>query len=92
MAFTDVLESTGWNNAIMKQIRKTLAATTLIMGSAAVAMILFGNERDGGSLVGGATLVVRNIMSRIGGMDPIIAGVGVTLVLMVGIAFWVRGK
>ena len=92
MAQTEVFELTAWNNPMFKQIRKTLAITTLIMGSAAIAMLLFGNERDGGSLAGSAARALRNISGLFGGIDPLIIGGAVGIALLVGIAFWVRGR
>jgi len=92
MAMTDTVANATWNNPMIKQIRKTLAVATLIMGSAAVAMILFGDSTGGGSLVSSANRAIRNVFSWIGGVDPIIIGVAVFGALMVGIAFWVRGR
>ena len=92
MAFTDVLESTAWNNPMIKHIRKVLAAVTIIMGSAAVAMMLFGSNHDGGSLFGNATRAIRNITHMISGVDPVIAGIVVGVLLLTGLAFWVRGR
>jgi len=92
MAQTAAIEFTAWNNPMFKQICKTFAIATLIMGSAVVAMLLFGNERDGGSLAGSAARAMRNISSLFGDVDPIIVGVGVGIALLVGLAFWVRGR
>ena len=92
MAQSAGIELTAWNNPMFKQIRKTFAIATLIMGSAVVAMLLFGNERDGGSLAGSAARALRNISGMFGGIAPIILGVGGGIALLVGIAFWVRGR
>jgi hypothetical protein len=92
MAHTAGIDTTAWNNPMFKQIRKTFAIATLIVGSAAVAMLLFGNERDGVSLAGSAARALRNISGLFGGIDPIIVGVGVGIAMLVGIAFWVRGR
>jgi len=53
MAFTGVLESTAWNNPMIQKLRKALAAATIIMGSSAVAMMLFGSNHDGGERLHG---------------------------------------
>ncbi len=92
MAQVAGIEPIAWNNPTFKQIRKTLAMTTLIMGSAVVAMLLFGNERNGGNLAGSAARAMRNIGGMLSGIDTIIVGVAGGIALLVGIAFWARGR
>lgn len=77
---------------MMKQIRKTLAATTVVMGSAVIAMLLFGTEHQGGSLLGTATRTLHRIAHTIGDTNAVIAGVLVVLAILIGFVFWIRGK
>ena len=84
--------SLGWNDPMMKQIRKTMAATTVIMGSSAIAIMLFGSERDGGSVLGTATRALQKMAYTIGDTNAVIAGVLVVLAILVGLCFWIRGK
>lgn len=84
--------TTGWNDPMMKQIRKTLAAATVIMGSSVIAMLLFGTERDGGSALGTATRTLQKIAYMIGDTNAVIAGVVVLLAIFVGLVFWIRGR
>lgn len=84
--------TTGWNDPMMKQIRKTLAAATVIIGSSVIAMMLFGSERDGGSALGTATRTLKKLAYTIGDTNAVIAGVVVLLAIFVGLAFWIRGR
>lgn len=84
--------TTGWNDPMMKQIRKTLAAATVIMGSSVIAMLLFGTERDGGSALGTATRSLQKVAYMIGGTNAVIAGVAVLLVIFVGGLYWMRNR
>jgi hypothetical protein len=77
---------------MMKQIRKTLAAATVIMGSSVIAMLLFGTERDGGSALGTATPSLQKVAYMIGGTNAVIAGVAVLLVIFVGGLYWMRNR
>ncbi len=89
---TQVTGSSFWNDPAMKQIRQTLAATTVIMGSSVIAMMLFGSERDGGSVLGFVTRTISKIAYMIGDTNAVIAGVLVVLAILVGLCFWIRGK
>lgn len=80
------------NDAMMKQIRKTLAATTVIAGSAVIAMLLFGTEHQGGSVLGTATRTLQKLANTIGDTNAVIAGVLVILAILIGFVFWIRGK
>ena len=82
--------TTGWNDPMMKQIRKTLAAATVIMGSSVIAMLLFGTERDGGSALGTATRTLKKLAYMIGDTNAVIAGVVVLLAIFIGLVFWIR--
>jgi hypothetical protein len=86
------VEPSARNNPMIKQIRKTLAAVTIIMGSSAIALMLFGSERDGGSITGTATRAAGKVLRAIGNFDPIVIGVAVGVLALVGLAFWVRGR
>jgi hypothetical protein len=84
--------ATGWNDPMMKQIRKTLAAATVIIGSSVIAMLLFGTERDGGSALGTATRSLKKLAYLIGDTNAVIAGVIVLLAVFIGLVFWIRGR
>ena len=84
--------TTGWNDPMMKQIRKTLAAATVIMGSSVIAMLLFGTERDGGSALGTATRTLKKLAYMIGDTNAVIAGVVMLLAIFIGLVFWIRGR
>ena len=84
--------TSGWNDPMMKQVRKTLAAATLIIGSSVIAMLLFGTERDGGSALGTATRTLHRIAYMIGDTNAVIAGVVALLAVFVGLVFWIRGR
>jgi len=84
--------NTSWNAPMMKQIRKTLAAATVIIGSSVIAMLLFGSERDGGSALGTATRTLKKMAYVIGDTNAVIAGVVVLLAIFVGLVFWIRGR
>lgn len=84
--------TSGWNDPMMKQVRKTLAATTLIMGSSVIAMLLFGSPADGGTVLGKVTRSLHILARTIGDTNMVIAGVVAVLVLMVGMVFWLRNR
>lgn len=81
-----------WSDPMMKQIRKTLAAATVIIGSSVIAMLLFGTERDGGSALGSATRSLKKLAYMIGDTNAVIAGVVVLLAIFIGLVFWIRGR
>ena len=77
---------------MIKQIRKTLAATTIIMGSAVIAMLLFGTDRSGNSPLGTVARTAHQLYDAMLALNPVVIGIIVGIVLLTGVAFWVRGK